>query len=107
MDDSDQEIKAVKTVWPNARIRLCFWHLTEAWRRWLCSNVDTKALQLTVSNALRCMAHAGTPAELTALWVALQSRLRASELDRVRLRMLNIVAYLVSSCLTVIFFYVC
>jgi hypothetical protein len=83
MDDSDQEIGAVTIVWPDAQIRLCFWHLTEAWKRWLRKHVEDKQLQLDVNDSLRCIANARKPAELSELQSALQSRLVAAGMGKV------------------------
>lgn len=85
MDNSDQEIDAVLNVWPETHVRLCFWHLTEAWKRWLRHYVHDKEMQATISDGLRCMAHARKPSELVSLWTALQFRLRAARMDMVRL----------------------
>ena len=83
MDDSDQEIGAVSNVWPGAQIRLCFWHLTEAWKRWLRKNVEDRQLHLDVSDTLRCIAHARKPAELSELQSALLNRLAAARMGKV------------------------
>lgn len=85
MDNSDQEIEAVGNVWPDTHIRLCFWHLTEAWKRWLRQHVRDKEMHVTISDALRCMACARRPSELEALWAALKSRLQEARMDMVRL----------------------
>ncbi len=40
VDKSDAEIKAIQAVFNDARVRLCYWHAIEAWRRWLVKGVN-------------------------------------------------------------------
>ncbi len=40
VDKSDAEIAAIQKIFPNARVRLCYWHAIEAWRRWLVKGVN-------------------------------------------------------------------
>ena len=97
MDDSDAEIGAISKVFPNSMIRLCFWHLTEAWKRWLRANVNDPSIRDEVSNTLRCIAHTPKPVELQTLWKALCSRLDGLKLEHVREHMFCFVAVLDSS----------
>jgi hypothetical protein len=35
IDKSDVEINAIKTVFTDAQIRICFFHVLQAWQRWM------------------------------------------------------------------------
>jgi len=35
IDKSDTEINAIKAAFPDADIRICFFHVMQAWQRWL------------------------------------------------------------------------
>ncbi len=35
VDKAQAEITAIRTVFPNASIHLCYFHFAQAWERWL------------------------------------------------------------------------
>ncbi len=52
-DKSDPERLAIKSVLPGAQVRLCYWHFTEAVRRWLVkatNGVKDKADQILIKD---------------------------------------------------------
>jgi hypothetical protein len=48
IDKSDTEIAAIKTVFPDSEIRICLFHVLQAWQRWMrasSNNVPRKPAQ--------------------------------------------------------------
>ena len=101
MDDSDAELASVRAVYPNTHVRLCFFHLTEAWRRWLIKHVHDPELSLNISDSMRCMAHVRAPAQLATLKESLLTRLTNAKQTKVRSVCVNLVCVCSILCMSV------
>jgi transposase-like protein len=40
LDNDDAEINAIRSIFPQSNVFLCWWHLKYAWRRWIRKNIE-------------------------------------------------------------------